>query len=360
MFCYRHPEHQCKTPGYGCPDKKIHGIELPAGFDVQPYGLYRHFSPDGIHWTPQTPAIAGHGPAQAAYGDKVFMSSDGLAMFQLSDGRYVCHNKVEFDAIPGGFVPYDIAAGGCRTMARRESPDGWEWGDTYQNILTPDWRDPPDTQFMELMMNEYNNGYIAAVTVYHCTEQTIDIQLAGSKDGIKWFRPSRRPALPLNPLGDLGGGMLWPTRGFIFDEGNAYLYYAGLRGLHGDLYSKTETCEAFEGALFRASWKLGRMWAAIHLSGNDDTAYLTARPADHLGKTLHVNAVTSKGGKVEAEMVDEQLKPIKGYTRDECRPVDGDQLCTPLTWKQHETVACKIAMLRIYLTDAKLYGYDWR
>ena len=51
---------------------------------------------------------------------------------------------------------------------------------------------------------------------------------------------------------------------------------------------------------------------------------------------------------------------IKGYTRDECRPVDGDELCTPLTWKEHETADCKNAMLRIYLTDAKLYGYDWR
>ncbi len=359
MFCYRHPEHQAKTPGYGCPDKKIQGLELPPGCDVQPYGLYRHFSPDGIHWTPQAPAIAGAGPAQAAYGDQVFASSDGLAMFQLRDGRYVCHNKVELAALPGGFVPYDVAAGNCRTIARRESPDGWQWGHTYQNILTPDWRDPPDTQFMELMMNEYNDGYIAVVTVYHCTEQTIDLQLAGSADGVKWFRANRRPAIPLKPLGEPGGGMIWPTRGFIIENGRAYLYYAGLNGLHGNLYSTMPTCEAFEGALFRASWELGRMWAAIHLSGNDQTAYLTARPTNHLGKTLHVNAVTGDGGRIEAEMVDDQLKPIPGYTREDCRPVVGDHKCASLTWKAHDTAACEHGMLRIYITDARLYGYDW-
>jgi len=362
MFCYRDPvHHPAKEGPFSNPGKRIEGVPCAPGYDHNLYGLYRHFSSDGIHWRVEGDPIAGSPETKRAYGGKPFVSSDGLAVFQLADGRYVCHNKVELPALPGGYVKYDIGAGVCRTMARRESPDGWEWGDAYENIVTPDWRDPQDTQFMELMMNEYNDGFIAVATVYHCVEGTVDLQLAGSPDGHKWMRPVRRPCVGLAPLGDVDGGMLWPMRGFVIDGDKAHLYYCGITGLHGNPNSNVPVCDgAFEGPFCRATWELGRMWAAVHFSGNDEQAHFTTFPDECGGKTLFVNAVTRRDGKVEAELVDEELKPLEGYSRADCNAFQGDDKCAGLTWKDRSRVTPDKALLRIYLTDARLYGFAWR
>ena len=263
-------------------------------------------------------------------------------------------------SLPGGYVAQDVGRGLCRTIARRESADGWQWTHTYENILTPDWRDPQDTQFMELMMNEYNGGYIGVATVYHTIEQTIDLQLAGSGDGHTWLRPARRPCLGLAPLGDVGGEMLWPMRGFVFDGDRAHLYYAGMQGIHGAIYSTSPKLGSFHGAICRATWETGRMWAAIHYAGTDDRASLTTPLVHPQGKMLFLNAVTVNRGRVEAELLDAQRRPIDGYRREDFRPFSGDEKCVQATWSSHETVDVRDAHLRITLTDARLYGFDWR
>ena len=365
MFCYRDPlYYRWRTPGYGCPEHRIAGLPLPEGHTHHYYGLYRHWSRDGLHWTPVSPPIAGSEDTKQVYGGKPFCSSDGLAVFQLRDGRYVVHNKVEIPAVPGGHVKYDVAAGKCRTLARRESADGITWGDTYENIVTPDYLDPADTQFMELMMNDYNDGFIAVATVYHTWEGTIDLQLAGSPDGHTWWRPVRRPCVSLAPLGDIGGGMLWPMRGFVIDGDKTHLYYAGLRGLHSDIYSDVPGCSAFDGALCRATWTTGRLWGAIHHSGNDQPAWLTRLPEPVGGKTLIINTRTRGRGKVEAELLNisdqGEVTPIEGYTREDCIAFAGDETRATLRWKDHDRAAVERAGLRLILTDAILYGFEWR
>ena len=361
MFCFRRPTwNRWLTAGYGNPSRLIQGLALSRGYEHHHDGLYRHFSDDGIHWRPVGEPIAGEKELQPLYDDRPFVASDGLYVFQLSDGTYVIHDKLEIPALPGGYVKYDIGRGLCRTIARRESSDGATWGHTYASILTPDWRDPQDTQFMELMMNEYDDGFIGVATVYHCLEHTIDLQFAGSSDGKTWFRPARRPCLANAPLGDVGGGLLWPMRGFVFDGEQAHLYYCGIRGLHGDIYSDQPSSIRNHGAFCRASWEIGRMWAAIHNGGMDGLAWVTTGQQECHGKTLTINAVTLNGGKVEAELLNEELEPIDGYRREDCTPFTGDQKCVPLTWKGHETVDVRRAHLRVILNDARLYGFDWR
>ncbi|MFH0964260.1 MAG: hypothetical protein V2A58_09640 [Planctomycetota bacterium] len=365
MFAYRDPiYHPAKEGPYSCPTRRIEGVGVAPGCDCSMYGMYRHFSADGIHWKVEGEPVAGDPRCRTAYGGRPFLSSDGLNIFQLSDGRYVCHNKVEIPAVPGGYVKYDVGRGFCRTIARRESPDGRRWGDTYESIMTPDWRDPQDTQFMELMMNEYNDGYIGFATVYHAVEATIDLQLAASGDGRKWWRPVRRPCVSLEPLGDVGGGMIWPMRGFVIDGDEVHLYYSGIRGLHGDIYSDTRTEGVHEGALCRASWKLGRMWGALHYSGSDEEAFLTTGPTSCAGKTLFVNAVTRGSGKVEAELVEgtrwEVGKPLEGYSRRDCNAFRGDEKRAALTWGDRSRAAVASASVRLFLSDAFLYGFEWK
>ena len=74
----------------------------------------------------------------------------------------------------------------ARVASRRGSKDrsSSPGTDPAALVLTPDWRDPADTQFMELCPLAVPGGYVATVTVFHNFTQTIDLQWAASRDGI--------------------------------------------------------------------------------------------------------------------------------------------------------------------------------
>ena len=64
---------------------------------------------------------------------------------------------------------------------------------------------------MEVGRYPYRDGYIGLVTMYHAVSQRIDVQFSVSADGEEFWRPIPRAAcVPNPPLGDYGGGMIWP------------------------------------------------------------------------------------------------------------------------------------------------------
>ena len=79
-------------------------------------------------------------------------------------------------------------------------------------------------------------GFVALVSTYDASIQTMSLQLAASRDGIHWWRPDRRPALPNPPLGDYGGGMIWQMHRPIVEDGKMHVYYAGSEGIHGEIH----------------------------------------------------------------------------------------------------------------------------
>src|SRR5439155_1167503 len=162
-------------------------------------------------------------------------------------------------------------------------------------------------------------GYIATLTVFHNMTQTIDLQWAASRDGISWWWPERRPCLPNLPLGEYGGGMIWPMRQPVVDGERLHVYYSCTEGLHGDLYNRRAsgprvlrargeilsrnsfTYGGDYGALCRATWTSDRLWALACAHGGYTPGTAVTRKAQLGGKQLLVNATTKPGG------IDEQL-----------------------------------------------------
>src|SRR5690606_26057200 len=102
-------------------------------------------------------------------------------------------------------------------------------------VLERDWRDPDISQFLEIGYLPTNGGCIGTVNHYNPVIKTMELQFAASRDGIRWWRPDRRPALASAPLGDYGGGMIWQMRQPIIEGDRLYVYYCGTEGIHGDL-----------------------------------------------------------------------------------------------------------------------------
>lgn len=318
-----------------------------------PNGMYRYRSKDGIAWERVSDLLA-------------IETSDSIFIYKDLDAPYVALHKRELPAFPGAHVIYDIGAGGLRVLCRRTSDDGDTWSDPPELILTPDWQDTHDTQFMDIQPLQHGGGYIATVTVYHALSGTIDLQFAGSRDGRRWWRPSRRACLPNAPLGDYGGGMIWPMRQPVEIAGRLYVYYCASQGLHGDIYAGRSNAYLDYGALCRASWEKGRLWAAAPAPGGPVEASLCTPPlSDAQGKELFINAVTTGDGEVVAELLSPAPdgspgKAIQGFSRQDATAFQGNDKLHVFQWKGGSRVPCNDAMLRLHLRRAYLYGYELR
>jgi hypothetical protein len=213
-------------------------------------------------------------------------------------------------------------------------------------------------------------------TYYDASTKTISLEMAGSRDGIHWWRPARRIALPNPPLGDYGGGMMWQMHNPIVENGKMFIYYGGAQGLHGEIYDSRATPRLevgnetvsgiptptlpFNSALCRASWQSDRLWALVPSAGGPTIGEAVTRIVKPAGRKLVINVLVRKGGQFRAELEDESGKPIPGFTAADCRPVTGDHHQILLTWKGGQRAAVNAARVRFVLKSAFLYGYGWR
>ena len=356
----------------------------------RPSGVYRYHSADGKHWEPWEKLALG--------------TRDSVLVHQVPDGTYRTYYKGVVPCGPGGLVPHDASVGECRVIVVRTSDDGSEWS-AYEPVITPDWMDPQDTQFMELDTVPEKGGLIGMLAVYHVLTQTIDIQFAASRDGKRWWRPDRRPCVPLNPLGDYGGGMIWPLQSPFHHDGRLYFYYSGCDGVHAD-YMNTVLVQEFRNRIqwphyptglrtgtemdaycpfggityfhsagCRASWKLGRLWAAVTASGGPMEGMLGTKQLSVSGKRLKVNAQTIRDGSLQVELLEGKFipgregplpedfvieeKPIPGFSRADCMPFKGDSEGAFIQWKGGDRVPVEQVRARFYLNQTRLYSFDW-
>lgn len=387
---WRYEMFVLRYPGFAGSAEVVRGFPLPPGETKHSGGVYRYHSSDGKHWQP--------------WEQLGLSTRDSILVHQLADGTYRTFYKGVTAVPPGGLVPYDVAVGECRIIVVRTSEDGTNWSG-YEPVITPDWMDPQDTQFMELDTVPEKGGYIGTLAVYHLLTQTIDIQFAASRDGKRWWRPDRRPCVPLSALGDYGGGMIWPLQSPVHHDGRLYFYYSGCDGVHADYmttdlvqgfrrsfrwphyptglrsgtemdaYSPNAGMTWFHSAGCRASWKLGRLWAAVTASGGPMEGMLGTKPLSVGGKRLFVNAQTIRDGSLQVELlqgksipgregpladdvvVDE--KPIPGFSRADCTPFKGDSEAALIQWKGGDRVPADEVRARFYLNQTRLYSFDW-
>ena len=82
------------------------------------------------------------------------------------------------------------------------------------------------------------------------------------------------------------------------------------------------------------------------------------RPLNAAGKQLIVNVVTTKEGTLRVELV-KNGKPLRGFTRTDCTPVQGDHHVVPIHWKGGTRCPAGDIQIRFYLQRARLYGFEY-
>jgi hypothetical protein len=154
-------------------------------------GVYRFYSADGTAWN-CAEDVSTHFPGRHGDGNYFYREGDYAAGYS-----YTSYVKQALPAPPGGLAPFDIGAGEQRIIMRTRSADGTDWG-PLEMVGAADWRDAAGDQFVELTgTRRQGGGLIGHYSVFHGMQQHIDVHWAGSRDGLSWWRPARRSAVPL-------------------------------------------------------------------------------------------------------------------------------------------------------------------
>ncbi len=283
-------------------------------------------SPDGIRWTKIEDPI-------------LDMPCDTMntACYDEDRGHYVGHFRV-----------WD---GGRRCIGMAETADFRHWPRPHI-VLQPDPQDPPTD---DLYTNAYSpypgvKYYLMFPSVYHRVRDTLDIQLAVSRDGRRWVRPERKAIVPVGPEGSGEEGRVYAGPGLIpLGPERWGLVYTGHPTRHNEPWGI--------GQCRWAMWLKDRL-VALEAQVEGQVELL---PRECHGDSLLLNYHTEPHGWVRAELVggERGRDVLEGYSFEECDLVQGDSLEKAVTWRGKADLSGLRGMnvsVRIRMAWAKLFS----
>ena len=321
-------------------------------------------SADGIHWNVPThvnPVI--RGISDGGWG---FIYDPDRRKYQLYTRR-----------VPN--VPRDISL--------YESFDLVNWEDMGRVLVPGDEHDPPELfNFQGMVPFFYEDFCLALLNTQYSLPNAesyeifndpppdfpaktlghVDVQLACSRDGRQWSRPTDRS--PIVPVGEPGS----PDAGVIFTpaanppviDGETYIYYTAVPYQH-NARTQSAYMAAHDNDMRRCnSCMLARMpedhWVSLD-AGEQEGTFLTKPLAPPSQLLVNCDA---KEGLVEAEFRTPYGETVEGFTRADCVGVSADGKDQEIRWKsptnprdlleRHMGGLC----LRFYVRNAKVYSYS--
>jgi hypothetical protein len=187
---------------------------------------------------------------------------------------------------------------------------------------------------------------------------TLDDRLAVSRDGIQFSRlGDRKPFLATGLAGSFSSKFCWSLPNPIRMGDELWIYYFGDNRDH-DGYLDPAAPKR-KTAIDRAILRLDGFVSAdaAYTGGEIVTPLIT-----FAGNRLELNVDSGSGGSIRVELLDEQEKPIKGYTRDDATELCGNSVCLPVTWGTNHSVATlagKPLRIRFLMRDCKLYAFQF-
>jgi len=307
-------------------------------------GVCVFFSPDGIHWAanPTNPVIP-YDPAARNIGD--------------------CHRALGWDEARGCYIGLLRPGGLPRRIGRSESRDFVHWP-LPETVIAPDDEDPATTQFYCMPTLLYEGVYMGMLYILansggatpratdNAGPDTMETQLATSRDTIHWERRWRTPFIPVGPAGSFDCGMILAAHPIVSGD-EIRIYYGGFNVLH----STPQPSERAAIGLARV-----RLDGFVSVDGGSGSGSLTTKAFQFKGTRLEVNADASRG-QVTVEVLDEGQRPLSGFGHAQCAPIRGDSLRYEVRWGRDGQLAAlqgRPIRLRFCLRDASLYAFQFR
>ena len=304
-----------------------------------------------------------------------FVSPDGIHWTRLPDpilepsGRLDMRNMVYFDEELGRYVGYIRGHVGRRRTLRKTTSaqfhTGWE---EPRQVLMADSQDPPDLDLYDFGYCRRPGGHFHLMFfgAFHRNQDTIDIQLAVSRDGDVWTRPERKPIITRDIPGkpDKTYGAIWATPGLFKLRSDLWgqPYFSHGR-THWDFDYDEWKPRSKATPMHWALWQPDRL---VALEAQEE-GRVTLLGRECAGRELLFNFQTRAGGYIKAELVDgvgvaqkEETPPLDGYSFDDCDPLYGDDLAGAVSWRGRSDLGDlkgRNILVRLHLVKTKLFAY---
>jgi hypothetical protein len=247
-----------------------------------------------------------------------------------------------------------------RSYAFAESEDLRAWKN-HRFILSMDADDPADTELYQFACHKIGESYVGTMSVFYLRDpQTIDIQLATSRDGLNFTRVCRgEPFIPSGGVGYydcMAMGCSQPEP--IIVDDTVYVYYAAANFPHDADTDRADpgvlTCGAALATLKRDRY------ASLETSSRDPgPCRVVTKPFTVRHPKMFLNAATWTNGSVRVEALARDWQPIAGFGESQARAIQGDALDHPVRWNDHADLGKLVGQeirLKFYMTHARIYA----
>lgn len=397
------PSHVAYDPGDPDPNRRYKALFAPSWDKRVPAT-----SPDGLHWTrfdvPAIPSSDTSGMCFDPYHQRWIATLKTTGKYGRSANISISTDFEHWSA-PRFFFGTDDEdqALGQENIRRRLAdpglarplfvdPDpalGWQ-PPTWRNKLTPQAQAAWQTECYMMSLFPYEGVYVALLMIYHATGTGLPeknntdgfhlIQLAMTRDletpltrlGNRetFIGPSRIDQHGL--VGNYDRMQLGVTDTPIERGDELWFYYSGTkcrvpmhdRWMDGNLrdpstLSAVERADWLEDAPSALCLAVLRRDGFISLDAGQQDGYVLTKPMKLTGSRLLLNLDATKGH-ARVEILDEQGRPINGFSGEQAAQITGDGTRLPVTWHRNRAIdklAGQTVHFKIHLRNAKLYAF---
>ncbi len=355
---------------HGTPEARYKAVANRYWPDPAKAGIYIHTSPDGIHWNISETRVLPLSPDTA-----------NQAMWDTRLGKYVAHirawappgevmdptrrkvARVEMDDIlkPRPFKPaqrpYFIWGADKIPVVSTEFPIAFEYDDEdsfssdHYNSAAVEYQWAQDAY---LMFPSFYLHFPSPPVGRLENDGVLDIQLAVSRDGLKYLRLDRQPYIGRGPRGTRDSNSLYMAVGMLRNGQELMHYYAGYSETHGQA-----TFSQPGGSICCAIQRLDGFISAdfAHDGGEMVTLKLQFR-----GNRLFLNVNTLEFGFLKVSILDEDGRELPEYSLEKCDPINGDFVAKVITWQGNHNLSAlagKVVQLRFVGYFSKLYAFQF-
>jgi len=324
VYMARPPEDQIPALWYAY--RKIHPRYRDVRISSDNFTcIYGVTSPDGIKWTPIKEPLFTH------YSD-----TDTTVYYDEWLGRYVMYTRLYLT--------------GRRMIAIAEAEDFRKWG-PVSPLIWPGLEEPLSTDVYTNARTCYPGMpevHLMLPMFYHRFDQTSDIRLFSSIDGLHWSQVPGGPVLTPRSFADRRTEFIVASKPLL-PLANDRVGFRYSASPYPHKYPRwKEILASAKGGW--AGWEKGRL---VALTADEEGEFVTfSIPVT--GRELRINARTPRAGMIKVG--------FDGRPIEDCDPIVGDSFAHPVRWRGNPDVGIeqgKSVSIKFHLRRAELFGFEW-